>query len=372
MTIEVHPVGDRCNLSCIYCYEKGIRLREEIRPINMEEIVKAVGGCGFTVFGGEPLLTPYEDLETLFQKGATGIQTNGTMITARHIELFKKYKIHVGISVDGPDEMNDARRVGDLEATRRATEMTHAAIRKLLEERVTVSLIITLHRLNISEERRPRFKKWIKYLDGIGVPSARFHFLENDGADEILLPEEENIVATLDLLEFVQTLNTLKIDLFTDMERALRGEKDVVCVWNGCDPYATSSVRAVDVDGSVTSCHRTSKDGVVYRRADSSGNERILALSQTPQEYGGCKGCRYLPACKGHCPGTGLDGDWRNRTSLCGTLKAIFAKLEEKVVAGGGKIAEWEKEGHSDQHGDSHDDAPHIDRVDFGVVEVRQ
>lgn len=380
MTVEAHPVGVRCNLSCKYCYENPTRLHEKAQPVQLEHMLATLKNVGpnFTVFGGEPLLTPLPLLERFFKNGGNGVQTNGTMITERHIELFKKYNVHVGVSVDGPDEMNDARVIGDLETTRKATEATHTAIRRLLENRIGMSLIITLHKLNVSEERRPRFKKWVKYLESIGVPDVRFHLLENDDADDIKLSEEESIAAVLDLLQFVQTLNTLKVDLFDEMERSLKGEDNVVCIWDGCDPYTTPAVQAVDADGSLSNCQRTYKDGVPYRKADSRGNERQLALWHTPQEYGGCKGCRFFSACKGECPGTGIGGDWRNRTEHCGTLKAIFAELEKKIVASGGKIREAVEpmmpgdNAHVDSHGDSHADVPHGDRYDFGVVEVKQ
>ena len=74
-------------------------------------------GSHFTIFGGEPLLVPEHVLEELWafgleRFGTNGIQTNGTLINDRHIALFKKYKVYVGISVDGPDDLNDVRWAG--------------------------------------------------------------------------------------------------------------------------------------------------------------------------------------------------------------------------------------------------------------------
>jgi uncharacterized protein len=39
--------------------------------------------------------------------------------------------------------------------------------------------------------------------------------------------------------------------------------------------------------------------------------------------------------CKGQCPGTALDGDWRNRTEHCETWKAVFEALESDLIADG-------------------------------------
>ena len=75
-------------------------------------------GGPFTMFGGEALLVPEADLEELFRWGderwgSNGIQTNGVLINDEHVRMFKAYKVHVGISMDGPGELNDVALGGD-------------------------------------------------------------------------------------------------------------------------------------------------------------------------------------------------------------------------------------------------------------------
>jgi uncharacterized protein len=41
--------------------------------------------------------------------------------------------------------------------------------------------------------------------------------------------------------------------------------------------------------------------------------------------------------CKGQCPGTAVDGDWRNRTEHCEVWKTVYGKLEEELL-GEGKV----------------------------------
>ena len=36
--------------------------------------------------------------------------------------------------------------------------------------------------------------------------------------------------------------------------------------------------------------------------------------------------------CKGLCPGTGIDGDWRNKTEYCEVWKRLFEHMERELV----------------------------------------
>lgn len=344
MTIEVRPLGVKCNLKCLYCYQNPERdAANAIPPYDLEKmkakIEKADGN--FTLFGGEALMVREKDLEKLWswgfeRYGQNGIQTNGTLINDSHIRMFKKYKVHVGISVDGPGELNDARWNGTLEKTREATAKTHSAIKLLCKENVNVSLIVNLHRGNATQDKLPMIHEWFKQIDDLGITSARLHLLQVE-TDEIrqklALSEEETVQALLSFYELSKELNVLKIDIFSDMFNMLLGQdKKVTCVWATCDPYTTSAVQGIEGDGQSSNCSRTSKDGINFVKADVQGFERYLALYHTPQEYGGCQDCRFFLICKGHCPGNAMNGDWRNRTEQCAVLKRLFTHFEKQML----------------------------------------
>ena len=141
MSIEVRPLGVKCNIQCQYCYQNPQRDAGNIpNTFDLPKMKAALerAGSSFTIFGGEPLLVPEHVLEDLWafgleRFGTNGIQTNGTLIDDRHIALFRKYSVSVGISVDGPDDLNDVRWAGSVELTRAATAKTHAAIERLVE-----------------------------------------------------------------------------------------------------------------------------------------------------------------------------------------------------------------------------------------------
>ncbi|MGH7389317.1 MAG: radical SAM protein [Candidatus Rokuibacteriota bacterium] len=347
MSVELRPLGVKCNIQCQYCYQNPQRdagnVLQTYDLARMKAATEAAGG-GFTLFGGEPLMVPEKDLEDLWawglQKyGFNGIQTNGTLINDTHLRLFRQYRVHVGISVDGPGELNDVRWVGTLEATREATDRTHAAIERLCREGLPPSLIITLHRCNATRDKLPRMHDWLHYLESIGITSARLHVLEVESDPvrrKYALTTEENLQAFLGFLALEKELTTLRLDLFTDMRNLLLGtDNSTTCVWNACDPYTTRAVQGVEGNGQRSNCGRTNKDGIDFTKAGSEGFERYLALYHTPQEHGGCKGCRFFLMCKGQCPGTSIDGDWRNRTEHCDLWKQLYRRLEEEMLEAG-------------------------------------
>jgi uncharacterized protein len=349
MTVEIRPLGVKCNIKCSYCYQNSQRLAASHNNVEFDfetikKRVEATNGGGFSLFGGEPLLTPIQRLEEIFawgleKYGRNRLQTNGTLVSKRHIELFKRFNVTVGVSLDGPGQLNDARWAGSLRNTRLATRKVEAAIERLCDSGIDTNMIITLHRLNASEDRLPYLSGWIKYLDAIGVKSIRLHVLEIDdplARRQLALSEAENIRAFSVLEQIEPSLKVIRLDMFVDVERMLMGDdRNVTCTFRGCDTYDTRAVQGIEADGSLTNCGRTNKDGVDFIKADYSGFERYIVLYDTPQEHGGCKGCRFFVACKGQCPGTAIGGDWRNRSENCSLWKSMFERTERELVDAG-------------------------------------
>jgi uncharacterized protein len=347
MTVELRPFGVKCNIQCQYCYQNPQREAGNIASSYDLEKMKAaveVEGTHFSLFGGEPLLMPVGDLESLWRWGEerfgkNGIQTNGTLINDRHIALFKTYKVQVGISIDGPDELNDARWAGSLIRTREATRKAHSAIDRLCSEGIPPSIIVTLHRANATRENLPRMNEWLRHLEYLGVTAVRLHALEIESSvvrDNLSLTETELFDAFENFADLQASLTRLRFDVFEDMRKLMMcDDNHTTCVWNACDPYTTRAVRGVEGSGQRTNCGRTNKEGIDFVKSSTAGFERYLALYHTPQEYGGCKNCRFFLACKGQCPGTALDGDWRNRTEHCSVWKRLYGRLEKSILDSG-------------------------------------
>lgn len=111
-----------CNLNCSYCYLPG---RDQKKMLNAEvvdrlrlDVERLSQPITLIWHGGEPLTAPvswFEDLVSRFEPARTKrllrhtLQTNATLITETWCRLFHKYCFHVGVSIDGPRDMNRRR-----------------------------------------------------------------------------------------------------------------------------------------------------------------------------------------------------------------------------------------------------------------------
>ena len=130
----VVKVIERCNLNCSYCYMYNhVDKSYLVRPRRMsdhtfDQLLQKLQqyrerhegpATGITFHGGEPTLLGH----LLFEKFASKardlfgdkillcIQTNATLVDDRWVELFRRYRVEVGVSCDGPPKINDAFRV---------------------------------------------------------------------------------------------------------------------------------------------------------------------------------------------------------------------------------------------------------------------
>ncbi|MCL1879945.1 MAG: radical SAM protein [Actinomycetia bacterium] len=115
----------RCNLRCRYCYAAGVS-QEDMNFKTAKQAIDLMGEWPLTIqfAGGEPLLN-VGLVEAVCEYAATrlrdvrfAIQTNGTLIDKKAVQLLKRFRIAVGVSLDGRPEVNDYLRGNSLETAR--------------------------------------------------------------------------------------------------------------------------------------------------------------------------------------------------------------------------------------------------------------
>lgn len=133
--IVVLKIASRCNLNCSYCYmynlgdktyknQPKVMTKETIKNIYKRIIEHCeehnIKNFGIVLHGGEPLLAGQKYIEDFIAIGNKmsegkiafkyGLQTNGILINKEIVNSLEKLKIHIGVSLDGPKDLNDKYR----------------------------------------------------------------------------------------------------------------------------------------------------------------------------------------------------------------------------------------------------------------------
>lgn len=374
MTILVEP-NTGCNLGCTYCYEEPDRQHSQAEIDSEYDIEKIMDRLEEfsekyaevpTLFGGEPLLMRNEHIERILKwiyenydleetDRYIKIQTNGTLIDDEHIEMFEKYRVHVGISCDGPPGLNDLRLAraemdGEMrDVTETMTERTLDAIDRLKETDASVGIITVLTEQNAgTDEKLEQLLDWMDDLTEHGVYG---HFqpaipIKGVQEDQSLSPERIKEV-------YLRSWEWFKAEPYhqwgpmTNYLNNLLGNHLSYCIEAKCDPFNPAGAKVIKGDGSTSGCGKTWSgvgDGSAFLQGDSTGNkydnteERYEMLKQVPgphtegeEDQGGCKGCRYWNLCTGGCPAAGIDHEYRNRTRDCKAKYALYEQIEKDV-----------------------------------------
>lgn len=118
-----------CNINCQYCYLPDRLNKARMRLETLTKIYHGIFSSSlihdpitFLWHAGEPLavghtfmeqaFTLSEEINRQYNRSYThNIQTNGTLIDQVWIELFQKYSVHIGLSLDGPEFIHNQQRV---------------------------------------------------------------------------------------------------------------------------------------------------------------------------------------------------------------------------------------------------------------------
>ena len=189
--------ASRCNIDCSYCYVyqgpdttwrlQPKRMHREVATALRDRLVEQAGrqeaGFAIVLHGGEPLLLGFDELATLLRglrarlspdRYPISIQTNGTLLSEKSLDLFAATRTSVSVSIDGPPEANDLARLNH------RGESTYAAtmrgIRLLASHSDSAFLFAgTLSVLQPAVDPRLVYE----FLKTLGTPSM--NFLLQDG-----------------------------------------------------------------------------------------------------------------------------------------------------------------------------------------------
>ncbi|MFH1161877.1 MAG: radical SAM protein [Candidatus Jorgensenbacteria bacterium] len=349
-----------CDLRCAYCFYRYMDQNvksDSIMPLSvLEKLTEQIleinsDSCNFLWHGGEPLLAGMDFFGTAlkfqgrYKKENThiinGVQTNGVLIDKKWARFFKENNFRVGISIDGPEGIHDYYRkaVGG----QGSFPQVMRGIRYCREEELNFGTItvVTSHSANFPEEI-------YRFLKDVGVKKMAFNpafEMDNEGnvCDfSVSDPAFSTFLEKILLIWLEEDDPTVEIRQFIDPMRGMLGGNPSACIYSGlCEQFLD-----IYPSGNVRPCH--SRNG----EADVLGNilsERLIDILQgenyrqfllsVRKPPTGCLGCHWFSICHGGCTdyrNLSADGSMGDKYFYCGSRKAVFNILEEKLKANEG------------------------------------
>ncbi|WP_284036462.1 anaerobic sulfatase maturase [Neobacillus sp. 114] len=318
-------VSEACNLACDYCYYSGCGGQpgkiDKIYPAILEKFIKEYmaltnGVASFAWQGGEPLLAGldfFKQVVFLQAKYApkntiisNSLQTNATLITEEWARFFKQYNFLIGVSLDGPKEINDARRVTG--HGKGSFDRVMRGIDHLRKNQVDFNILTVIHQDNVG-----RAKELMEFYQQEGfshvqfIPCMDFRAQEpNKPGQYLITPEQygQFLCEAFDIwynegnpnrsVRFFD--NILSVYLHQEAELCIHRQtcpKTLILEQNGdaypCDFYINDEYNLGNVG----------RDSLVDI-LNSPKYDDFLGLKPTLPEK--CKSCEFLKLCHGGCP----------------------------------------------------------------------
>ena len=340
-----------CNYSCTYCYDhdevhtsKNLNFESTIARVK-EAIDLARSHLTLLFHGGEPLLkkrfvfdvTAYAQqyAEEVGKRVFFKIQTHGGMFTDEIIDFLEKYNFFVGISMDGPPDINDKFRI--LKNGKGTYEKFDAAYRRYGDFMRTRCGIITTpttvsaqHLLRVARHFRDLgFRAWrtTNYL-AIGRVQDEWSY-ETD--TDTYVGSILGLVDAIEAGEFDGFYIGPVISLLTNL---LSDERPDMCTPGNNSCGAGRRFLSVEADGVILPCDTLNREKFAVgnisldslKSALQHPNSTIIAQS-LPRNA--CQSCSLLGVCGGTC--LGLSSLSENRKMLCNSYKRLYPELMRRL-----------------------------------------
>jgi uncharacterized protein len=182
-----------CNISCRYCYLPDRRNTSKMSVETLRQVFGQVFSSGWLSekldviwHAGEPLVLTVDYYRTAFReikkltpadvKVTHFFQTNGMLINDDWCTFFEESDSKIGVSIDGPDEINDANRV--TRSGNSTLDQTIAGI-KCLQRHSIEFHVITVLTLNSLSRARDLYE----FYEKAGITNVCFNVEEIEGVN---------------------------------------------------------------------------------------------------------------------------------------------------------------------------------------------
>ena len=345
-------VVENCNYNCGFCryanhpptgdsimsLELCKKLLYEVCAYNYEHGRKY---AQFIFHGGEPLLwgkhryeeiLKYEEeLKKMFPELVieNGMQSNGYLIDDEWIELFKKMDMHVGISLDGPAEMNFHYGTDGNEPS---IQRVIGNIHKLQENKLTNGILSVITDKHLGHEQ-----EYFDFLNKHNLPSSGFCYCYN--------PRDEISIDPLDLAGFLcksfdiyyHAKKSVRIREFDNILLKLYGRPGRNCVFG--ERVRCGNFPAFSPNGNVGFCDEYEADTAIIGDYTKQSLKEILEsdvyqearVLYTTATTGACVDCEWRCVCGCGCARNDIGEGAERKSYFCETYKKLYAHIAETV-----------------------------------------
>lgn len=338
-------VTNGCNLKCSYCNVEAdlpstprlsMERYKQIARLLIENSREKMVALEF--HGGEPLLLDDEWFkEAVGYAAALGrkhgkivdhpMQTNGTRLTEERLELLLNLGIRIGISCDGPPEINDRHRM--------AGKRVEKALQLLVGWRAPFGLIVVLSHSNCFEMREV-----MEYFRGLGVPGFRVNFMQPQGlgTEQELLTRQEMFAGMRAIFDHMAETDcsVMEAGMQLAVNRFISGRDPrprLSCWEHQCQ--AGRVYVAINVQGEVFSCgtdmfhHRLGHIDEGFHREHVG--QTLCALHHKDPWYIRCFGCAAKRICNYSCP-TSDSNNIKYRDAECEYTRLLYSYFVENAA----------------------------------------
>ena len=343
-----------CNIDCRYCYLADRSVKGRMSAETLEAVISALLkenllGDEITInwHAGEPLVPGvdfYRDAAARLQRlGSTGtrvihsIQTNATLIDDEWCDFFRTHEIRVGVSLDGPAEINDAYRVD--RRGRGTYERVMAGLACMRAGRIPFSVITVLTDRNID---RP--DELYDFYVASGIRVVGFNIEETEGVNRVSSAAGRDFTARFEsFLRRIQQRadadNKVRIRELDQFRRRIRERRDprsdqtiplsILTVTTAGD-FSTYSPELIDVQserlgdfiiGNVRDGIRAALSSEKFRRVRAEIDAGVNACQAE---------CQYFALCGGGAPSNKYFENGRfdtTETDYCRAMKKAVAEV---------------------------------------------
>jgi len=343
-----------CNFDCAYCFEKKTnKNKDRISISQIEDIYRKIKfylthvrrepSIGIEWTGGEPLLLGTEYFEKAFSlqykyfknniRIKNSIQTNGSLINKKYIELFKKYKNGLGISWDvvGNARLRMGAETNDLILNR---------IKLLVKHGIKFGVITVVTKENVRLMR-----DIYRFFRSIDVP-FHFNFLNKGDSifDETIQPSMDDLVANSikAMKEYCKDNSSKKgnikvANFYEDINLAVHNDikKARLCTYRD---ECFSRFISIEPDGSVYPCptfkSQESYLGNIFKQSFASLMDHPFKnVAKKRRRFllrNDCSKCEWRKGCNGGCMAEAYytDGIMKKTVFSCDYRKRILPKLK--------------------------------------------